>query len=370
MAEQNKLTETGMTRRDFLTLTAKGAAGALLSSSLPLLPKTYAQEISDNKRGLYMTSWTAQCWRPDTPGWRLREELVRLLTSTDLNAVVIDVVDTRPLFPESVREFVSILKKQGIWCIARVVVTQNNEFAHLYPGSILRRKSSGQPWSCQGVIGIDPASRTLWDYTVEMSQRAIDFNFDEIQYDYIRFPADCNAREARFPVWDGKKSRRQVMSEFFKYLTETVRAANPRTILSIDVFGDAILKEYSNKSKEEVGQFYEDMVNYFDVISPMVYPSHFIPNFRKIPVPAAEPYNAVYQSMKYFVSYLQANHVRAKVRPWLQYFSVSNFRTHKTVDYDECMILDQRRALDDLGITGFLYWDPSNKYNRGAFKSR
>lgn len=338
--------------------------------SLPALSLANAQEISDNKRGIYITSWTAQCWRPDTPGWRLREELFRLLTSTELNAAVIDVVDYKPLFPASVREFVSVLKERGIWCIARVVVTQNNDFARLYPGSILRRKSTGRPWSCNGSLGIDPASHDLWNYTVDMSKRAIDFNFDEIQYDYIRFPADCTAADARYPVWDRKKSRRQVMAEFFKYLTETVRAYSPQTVLSIDVFGDAILKEYSVKSKEEVGQFYEDMVNYFDVISPMIYPSHFIPGFRGIPVPAAEPYRSVYHSLEYFVSYLKTAAVRAKVRPWLQYFTAANFRTHTVVDYDECMIVEQRRALDDLGITGFLYWDPSNKYNRGAFKSR
>ncbi|MBI2637506.1 MAG: hypothetical protein HYW88_01270, partial [Candidatus Sungbacteria bacterium] len=158
----------------------------------------------------------------------------------------------------------------------------------------------------------------------------------------------------------------------FEYLTTEVRAYSPNTPLAVDVFGEAVLKGAGEIMKKEIGQYYGDIVDYFDVICPMVYPSHYAPGTFGAPVPAEKPYTITYKGLDHLAMYLKTNQVRAVVRPWLQYFSVPNYKSKdgKTIVYDEHMIFEERRAIADLGITGFMYWNARNVYGQGAIRPK
>ena len=308
-----------------------------------------------------------------------RDAILRLLETTELNTIVIDVLEDTPMFYPETKVVVEALKKKGVWCIARLVTCLNNDAARKYPGSVITR--NGTPWSCGGSKGLDPGSRDLWNYMVDKSKEAIQFGFDELQYDYIRFQSDCRAREAYYPYSHGR-SRRDVMREFFEYLTTNVRASSPSTPLAVDVFGEAVLQGAGEIMKKEVGQFYGDIVDYFDIICPMVYPSHYAPGSFGVPVPNAEPYKVIHGGLEFFADYLRTHAVRARVRPWLQYFSVCNYamtalkdgtavcKPGGFVDYNEHMIFEERRAIKDLTITGFMYWNARNIYNQGGIRPK
>jgi len=340
-------------------------AAVLLIGSYCLTASAWSKDIGDNHKGLYMSAEISQSSNPRTDAGRTRSKIINLLETTEMNAAVIDVLVDKPLFTSGLKELINQLKSKGIYRIARIQVAQNNHFAKLHPEAVLIKRSTGQPWTNMGSKGINPASPELIDYLVEMSNEAIDIGFNEIQYDYIRFPADHNCRDIIFPNLHGR-SRREVMKNLFKLLTDRVRAYQPNIVLSVDIFGMAVIKGYAEKANQENGQYFEDAVNYFDVISPMVYPTYWQSGSWGMPVPGQQPYRVINNSLKYLVNYLQTQQARARVRPWLQYFSGVNRGTKTFVECDAQMITEQRRALTDLGLSGFLYWNPGNIYDRGA----
>jgi hypothetical protein len=212
---------------------------------------------------------------------------------------------------------------------------------------------------------IDPASKEAWDYNIAIAKDALERGFDEINFDYIRFPSDGDLKSMKFPIWDGKTQRREVIKEFFKYLRESMPSAK----LSVDLFGLTAV----NYDDLGVGQNIDDAFEYFDYICPMVYPSHYANGFLGHENPADYPYEVVKYSMekakKRLASYKELNEtedkkINAVLRPWLQDFD------YKAV-YDTSMVKSEIQAvLDALGddYKGYMMWSPSNFYTTEAIK--
>lgn len=309
-------------------------------------------------KGIYLTMWTA------TQKEKM-EELLKLIDETDINSVVIDVKGSRgELIYDMWSETDDLLKElhdKNIYVIARVVVFQDSGYAKAHPEFALKYQSGAMWRDRRGFAWIDPASKEGWDHIVDVAKKAIDLGFDEIQYDYIRFPTDGNLSAIVYPIWDGEKPRNEVLKEFFAYSREKIKDYDSHINLSIDIFGYTFLRS----DDLGIGQILADTLDYFDYISPMVYPSHYSAGNFGFNNPADHPYEAVKNTLDNGLMALgadKASIARPKIRPWLQVFDMG-------ARYDSDKIKAQIQAVYDAGGTGWLLWDPNNRYNdvRGQF---
>jgi hypothetical protein len=128
----------------------------------------------------------------------------------------------------------------------------------------------------RGGYWLDPSSPGARDYILSFSKKMIDLGFDELQFDYLRFPSDGDVEKAIYPVWDGKTPKYLVMKDFFEFLSKNLKAYKPDIILSADLFGYAAIRA----GDVGIGQRLEDVGDNFDYLSFMVYPSHYYSGLR------------------------------------------------------------------------------------------
>ncbi len=353
--------------------------------SVPLATPVFASLGIDSPtppeefRAVYITYWSAA-----TPS-RVNS-VVELAREGLINSVVIDLkdvtgrvaFDTRVAFAEeigarralirNVDALVARLQAEGLYVIARIVVFTDPKLAAARPEwgvhSRARLESGmiGGPgvatlWrDRRNLAWLDPASAEVWDYNIAIARDAASRGFDEINFDYIRFPTDGDLSDMYFPVWGEAEPRRQTIRSFFRYLRQQMGTS----VISADLFGLATV----NRDDLGIGQVIEDALPYFDFICPMVYPSHFAPGFIGKANPAEHPYEVVRYSLRTAQRRLEVMDAlrKARIRPWLQDFDLG-------AEYTVEMVRDQiRAARDALGpaYTGFILWNPRNVYSREA----
>src|SRR3989344_4261823 len=255
-------------------------------------------------RAVYMTSWVA-----GTPS--IRERLIKLIEATELNAVVIDIKDYsgRIAFattdPElvatgavevripAVKELISDLHRRGVYVIGRVSVFQDVYYANQHPEFAVHRSSDGEVWrDRKGISWLEVGATPVWAYVVRIARAAYDVGFDEINFDYIRFPSDGDMRDIGYDYFDAaSETRAAVLKRFYAYLAAEL---SPLHIpISADLFG------LTTTSFDDlgIGQVLVDVAPYFDYLSPLVYPSHFASGFLNFPNPANHPYEVVKNAM-------------------------------------------------------------------------
>lgn len=311
-------------------------------------------------KGIYLTMWTANQKSK-------MEELLKLIDETEINSVVIDVKGSRgeliyDIWPET-GDLLKKLHDKNIYVIARVVVFQDSGYAKAHPEFALKYQGGALWRDKRGFAWLDPASKGSWDHIVDVAKKAIDIGFDEIQYDYIRFPTDGNLSAIVYPAWDGEKPRSEVLKEFFAYSREKIKDYDNHINLSIDIFGYTFLRS----DDLGIGQILADAVEYFDYISPMVYPSHYSVGNFGFDNPADHPYEVIKNTLDNGLVALGVDKegiTKLKIRPWLQVFDMG-------ARYDSAKIKAQIQAVYDAGGTGWLLWDPNNRYSdvRGALQS-
>jgi len=332
-------------------------------------------------KGVYFTMWSASL------GSRI-DYLLKLRNTTGLNTVVIDIKDYsgriayRADIPEAKRcgaprpvirdidGLVDRLHREGIYVIARLTVFQDPVYAAARPELAVHRKSllGGEPkpaltretlWlDHKGLAWIDPAAREAWDYIAAIATEAASHGFDELNFDYVRFPSDGDLKDMYFPHWDGKTPKREVLRAFFADLRKKLSGIP----ISADLFGLATV----NSDDLGIGQIIEDSYAGFDYVCPMVYPSHYAKTFLGFANPAEHPYEVVNYSMQRAVDRLEALNLdgKVKLRPWLQDFSLG-------AKYDSAMVKAQIQAVRDaLGdrYAGYLLWSSSNRYTAEALE--
>ncbi|TSC66851.1 MAG: hypothetical protein G01um101472_622 [Parcubacteria group bacterium Gr01-1014_72] len=202
----------------------------------------------------------------------------------------------------------------------------------------------------KGVQWLDAGNHEVWEYIVRLAKESYTRGFDELNFDYIRFPSDGNMNDIFYPMSEGRV-KAEVIREFFSYLRESL--AGTSAILSADLFGMTT----TNKDDLNIGQILEYALPYFDYISPMVYPSHYPATFLGFANPAANPYEVVKYSMD--EAYRRASTTPLKLRPWLQDFDIG-------ADYDAEKVRAQMKAVYDAGLTSWMLWAPSNRYTKDA----
>lgn len=342
-----------------------GFDGASAFASGSVLPPPVHLKPPESVKAIYMTSWVA-----GTKNWR--EALMKMIDETELNAVVIDVKDytgrisfkvSDPVLQKigaeeeripDIREFIDGLHERNIYVIARISVFQDQYLVKQRPDMAVKRKS-GEVWKDRkGIPWLDPAGKEAWEYTVRVGEEAERAGFDELNFDYIRFPSDGNMTDISYDFWDEITPRHIVLKNFFAYLRQELGGLN--VALSADLFG---LTTW-NYDDLNIGQVLEDAALYFDFIAPMVYPSHYPPTFQGYANPADHPYEIINSAMKRASERLIiASSSPNKLRPWLQDFDMG-------AAYTAEMIRKEKQAVYDAGLNSWMIWDSTNKYTREA----
>jgi len=316
----------------------------------------------DSVRAVYYTSWAAG--HP-----RFRKEMFDLVDTTEINAVVIDVKDYsgRISFvvhdPELVREgaaekripdvkeLIDSLHEKGVYVIARISSFQDSYLVSRHPEWAVKTKSGAIWQDRKGVKWLDAAATPVWDYLVRIGNEAYAQGFDELNFDYIRFPSDGNMKDIAY-TWGEGKTRAQTMRSFFDYIHNAF--ASTSIVTSADLFGLVT----SSNDDLGIGQVLEDALINFDYVAPMVYPSHFGKGYHGIEDPAAHPYDVIHASMSSAVTRATlATTSPFKLRPWLQAFNLG-------ATYTPAMVRTQMQATYDVGLTSWMLWNAGAVYNK------
>ena len=320
-------------------------------------------------KGIYVTSAKANS-----------EDFARLIDiadTTEINAMVIDVKgDTgkiayhmdSPLAKEinattnvisDMEGLVKALKEKDIYLIARIVAfkdpyaaEQKHEWAIKNKDGSLYRDNNGECW-------VNPYNHEVWDYLIEVSTKAAEIGFDEIQFDYIRFSTGKGIAEADFGEESETKSKEDIIIEFTKYAYEKLKPLG--VFVAADVYGTIIS---SSIDAGLVGQNYVEMAKYLDYICPMIYPSHFGEGNYGIEHPDLEPLlivRKVLNASKEKLEEIPEGEHRAIVRPWLQDFTASWIKHYMVYGGEE--VRAQIDGVYEAGYDEWLLWNASTNYS-------
>lgn len=367
--------------------------------------------LPEQVKAIYMTSCVA-----GTPSFRA--DLVALMQETEINSVMIDVKDysgTISFRPQSsawlpawenarcgagdMREFIAQLHDLGIFVIARITVFQDPFHAKRFPELAVKRADGTTVWEDhKGLSFIDVAAREYWDHIIELSVESYNLGFDELNFDYVRYPSDGNMRDIHYPhsvASEYGADKPANLEAFFVYLHDamqdekrfaTVRhegTGREKSIpwTSADLFGMTT----TNYDDLSIGQVQERAVPYFDFIAPMVYPSHYPDDYLGLGDPNKHPYKIVHHAMQSGVNRLLATttsvdaftHERigtttppvykkpvykaSHLRTWIQDFNYGG-------TYGPAEVRAQIQASYDAGVMDWMIWAPSNRYTKAALK--
>jgi hypothetical protein len=307
-----------------------------------------------------------------------------LLETTELNAAVMDFKGDRGYlsFPTEVQlaqeigagaapavsdaaEFLKWYKDHDVYLIARIVTFKDNLLTKAYPGWAVIDSATGGVWKDREGLGwIDPNLHAGWDYNIALAQEAARLGFDEVQFDYVRFPTDGAVSRTTFSLPNTQEQRTAAVSGFLKRASEAIRPLGVK--VGADVFG---LAPWSSGDLG-IGQHIESIAPYLDVLSPMAYPSTYAdglpgesPEYRNA---IAYPYEIVNKTTQRAVSRASAVNPNLVVRSWLQDFQDYAFDERT---YTAAEIRAQMDGARDAGGRGWLLWDPAVKYTPQALMS-
>src|SRR3989440_19339 len=327
-----------------------------------------------NIKGLYVNAWafgSPKLW-----------QLVRLADQTEVNALVIDVKDDTGclLYPSSVptaqqigagacarardaRARLDTLAAHGIYAIARIVVAKDPLLAQRKPQWCVRDRNTGQLWHDRiNSAWVDAYNDSVWIYSAQLAEEAVRLGFNEVQFDYVRFPDEPRERMATaiFPSHHGETQREAVRA----HITLLRNRLKPLGVpVTFDIFG---LTASATTGDLGIGQVWEDFINVADVVLPMVYPSHYYRGAFGLAWPNGEPYRVVRYALTDALQRSRPHPAAAEIRPFLQAFTLGR----RLPRYSPTQIRDQIRAAEDLGITSWVLWNPRSVYQRESLRPK
>ena len=286
------------------------------------------------------------------------------------NAVVFDIKDSdgivnipfdyplnagapRP-YIRNLPKLVRFLHSMNMHAIARIAIFRDERLVTHHPELAVQSRSTGKPWKENGkLVWTDPSHSEVEKYDIALAVRAAEEGVDEVQFDYVRFPAEGDQKDAKFqfqaehPDWQ----RSDVIVHF---LDQAYAALHPKgVLLSLDVFG--VMAWQRPVDLSHTGQDIVRMAKYCDVLSPMIYPSHFF-GMDGYAMPGDAPEHFISESMQRFRLITYGSGV--VLRPWLQAFG------WRTKTYSPAYIMTQVKVARDEGGNGFLFWNARNDYSK------
>ena len=361
--------------------------------------------IPENVQAVYATGWVM-----GTP--ELRSKMISSLKEYGYNSIVIDIKDEAGhlTYNSSVQTAIDIkasqkmvsdistvlneLHENNLYVIGRIVTFKDPTYAGKV-SDIAYKKADGTIWQdSAGNKWPNPYNKASWDYPIALAKEAAELGFDEIQFDYIRFPSsEGRVSQIAYGFEFGTKTKSDIIAEFLEKVMVELEPYDVQ--ISADVFG-IITKR--NGDFENIGQDFSRIASIVDVICPMVYPSHYNFNEYGLNKPDTTPYSLIYHSindaLKRYNEYINKNYSisisgdnfsgdtviekselnyqnyhLAKIRPYLQDFTASWLGRGNYLSYGTTEVQAQIKAQYDLGIKDFTLWDPSNNYCYSALKN-
>ncbi len=333
------------------------------------LPATHI-ETPESVKAIYISAWVAGSAKH-------MSRINSLLDTTELNAIVIDIKDStgrvsfhtdNELIKElgasekriaDIKGLIDSLHKRDIYVIGRISVFQDPYMTKRKPEWAVKKKSDGTVWTDRKKLSfLDPANKDVWNYTSTVAHTAYDVGFDEINFDYIRYPSDGNVKDINYSLAEGK-TRASNMEDFFIYLHDEMKK-DVDIPTSADLFG--LTATAVGNDDMGIGQVMEKVLPHFDFIAPMVYPSHFATAWNGYKNPAEHPYEVVNITMKSAVAKATAMGLSPlKIRPWLQDFDMG-------ANYGKDKVQAQIKGTYDAGLNSWMLWDPKNIYTKDALE--
>lgn len=333
-------------------------------------------EYPDAVRGIYVTGNSA--------GGSRFEELVNFVDTTDLNTMVIDIKedhgnltfkpDEDSPYADIAKNFISdpeammkTLEEKEIYPIARIVVFKDSVLAEKRPD--LSFTENGEVWeNNRGEAFVNPFEKEVWEYNLEIAKMAVEMGFQEIQFDYVRFPEgfenqddilDYSLGDYEDLDMNNIKKRVEAVTDFVAYAKEEL--SKYEVDVSVDIFGYAATMEET----PGIGQNFSRISENVDVISSMIYPSHWTSYFG-IEKPDTEPYRLVTEYAKVENEVLGNLENPPVSRPWLQDFEAPWLYSGATKQYGKAEVEAQIKALYENGINEFLLWNAGNTYTKNV----
>jgi hypothetical protein len=351
--ETLKLRAPGYAKREFPTGELAAAQG-----EIPLTPFKV--------KGLYLTSY-------GVTSKKLRTAVLEAVKENNLNALVIDVkgdkgfipfkVDlpqaeeigaNKPILIKDIKELMGRLKEMKLYLIARIVVFKDDPLAAAKPELAVKTKD-GKPFlDREKLRWVDPFRQEVWDYNIAIAKIAAEAGFDEVQFDYVRFPDN---KGAGFSQPANEDTRTEAITGFLKAAYKALEPYN--VMVAADIFGYACW----NTNDTDIGQKIQPAIEAVDLVCPMVYPSGYhlgIPNYRN---PVQHPYKIIYLSLKKAQERTQVSPLR--FRPWLQAFR--DYAFGRKI-FAEAEMRTQIKAAQDFGASGWMFWNPRNVYPKTGYK--
>ncbi len=318
-------------------------------------------------KGLYVTGPVAGSSRFD--------EILEIIDSTEINAVVLDVKNDEGQvtfkmtsghpaeigacigYSRDIDAVLRELKDRDVYVIGRIACFKDPILAEADADCALKTSDGRAVTDGEGLVWVNPCNETTWEYLIGIAEYCADIGFDEIQYDYVRFPVGDVASQADYGVELSDTDKHGYIEGFLLLASERLHAKG--IPVTADVFGTVIGNEVDVGM---VGQDYVKLAECVDALCPMVYPSHYGNGVYGIPVPDARPYDTVYAALTSSAEELSSIDIsdRAIVRPWLQAFTATWVSGH--ISYGEEQIQDQIRAVEEAGYESWILWNAKNNY--------
>jgi len=318
------------------------------------------------------------------------DHYIELANKTEINAYVIDIKnDAGVIMYDSqldivnkakadtpgfdIREVTKKLHDNNIIVIARMVTFKDSTITKYNPDLAIKT-ASGSVFN-KNSMWLDATKQEAWDYVVDIAKEAIQFGFDEIQFDYIRFP-ETSLYDYKLDLPEGK-TRSDIIEGFIRYARNSLPSD---TILSADVFGMPLI---STKDNGEIGQTLETIGRSLDYICPMIYPSHFANNAKKGSMgngvgqringvlfthPDLKPYEVVYNTLMVGKERIEKQEgYNLKMRPYIQGFTADYLPSGYWKKYGVEEYRAQIKAVYDAGYDEWIFWNARNDYVEAAF---
>ena len=332
----------------------------------------------DGVKGIYVTAFSA--------GGDRMQSLVDLVNNTALNSMVIDVKEDvgdimMPLDSENdtaqshMKDYIdgenllNQMEENEIYPIGRIVVFKDTRLANDRP-DLSFLNSDGTVWqNGNGESFVNPFLKEVWDYNIDIAIEAAKLGFKEIQFDYVRFPEafETMSGDLEYDLGeydeegaDEVQNRVNAVTDFVSYAKEKLEPYGVE--VSVDVFGYAA----TQREAPGIGQNFSQISSNVDVISSMIYPSHWGAGAFGYDAPDLEPYNVINDYMEVENEVLGALEDPPQSRPWLQDFTASYLGPGNYLDYGASEVEAQIQALKDNGVEEYLLWDSGNTYSEGV----
>ena len=358
-------------KQDNETGNGENAVEPVVKQEITPVASNTSKSKNNDIHAIYVTGWSIGTQD-------VRDSLIRNLKDNQFNAIVIDIKDENgqltydskvqtAIDVEASKRMVSNMSSvldelhmNGIYVIGRIVTFKDHILASSPKTVVAFREEDESVWKdYNDEQWPNPYNKNSWEYPINLAKEAAQLGFDEIQFDYVRFPlAEGNTSTIAYGFESNKKTKADIICDFLIEATKQLKPYNVK--VSATIAGSATQKAGDSQN---IGQDFQRMAAIVDTICPIIYPSDYANGAYDVAKPDLNPYEIVYHALKDAKTLVSDT---SKIRPYLQDFTATwlgegNY-SNNSLEY----VTEEVQAAFDNGIYGFSLWDSSNKYHYGA----